>query len=143
LSVSHRIWCGCQIRCGLGPGLSCVCVASTPGVLEGMPEGAWPRLHGRVTWSPRTARPWRGRGAARCGARLALVVARVRTQARGSWLPRATAWPCRARGAGIPGPRHDAATEGDGGCGLDDRHGRLLHKSGTRPDGGMGNPKAG
>jgi hypothetical protein len=49
LSVSHRIWCGCHIRCGSGPGWSrvCVsagvCVASAPGVLEGMPEGAWPR----------------------------------------------------------------------------------------------------
>jgi hypothetical protein len=34
--------------------------------------------------------------------------------ARGSWLPRAAAWPCRARGTGIPGPRHDAAAKGDG-----------------------------
>jgi hypothetical protein len=33
----------------------------------------------------------------------------VRAHARGAWLPRAAAWPCRARGTGIPGPRHDAA----------------------------------
>jgi hypothetical protein len=75
------------------------------------------------------------------GARLSLV-AQVRTHARGSCLPRAMVWPGRARGVGILGPRHDAVAEGDGGYELDERQGGLLHKSGTRLDGGMGNPKA-
>jgi hypothetical protein len=36
---------------------------------------------------------------------------RVRTHARGSWHPRTAAWPCRARGTGIPSPQHDAGVE--------------------------------
>jgi hypothetical protein len=36
----------------------------------------------------------------------------VRTHAHESWHPRAAAWPCRARGTGISGPRHDAAAKG-------------------------------
>jgi hypothetical protein len=39
------------------------------------------------------------------------LAARVCTHARGSWLPRAAVWPCRARGTGIMGPRHDAAAK--------------------------------
>jgi hypothetical protein len=70
----------------------------------------------------RARRGW-GAGMARlgCGARSAGawpgLVARVHTHARGTWRPRAAAWPCRARGTGIPGPRHDAAAKGDGECG--------------------------
>jgi hypothetical protein len=75
------------------------------------------------------------------GARLGLT-ARLRMHAHGSWVPRAAAWPCRARGTGIPGPRHDAAAEGDDGCGLDKRRGGLLHKSGTMAGWERG-PKAG
>jgi hypothetical protein len=55
----------------------------------------------RVAGSPRTARPWRGHGEA--GVWPGHVVW-VGTHARGSWLPRGVAWPCRARGTGIPGP---------------------------------------
>jgi hypothetical protein len=40
------------------------------------------------------------------------IAARGRMHVRGSWLPRAVPWPCRARGSSIPGPRHDAAAEG-------------------------------
>jgi hypothetical protein len=40
------------------------------------------------------------------------LAAQVRTYAREAWLPRAAAWPCRARGTGIPGPRHDAVAVG-------------------------------
>jgi hypothetical protein len=50
---------------------------------------------------------WHGEAGAQLG-----IAARGRTHARGSWLPRAAAWPCHARGSGIPGPRHDAAAEG-------------------------------
>jgi hypothetical protein len=52
----------------------------------------------------------------RAAARLGFAV-RVLAHARGFWSSRATAWPCRARGTSIPGPRHDAAARGDGVCG--------------------------
>jgi hypothetical protein len=72
--------------------------------------------HGKaVAWHGKAggaARP--GGGAARLG--------RARPQgagvhARGSRPSRAAAWPCRARGTDIPGPRHDTAAEGNGGYG--------------------------
>jgi hypothetical protein len=72
------------------------------------------------------ARAWRGW--ARSG-----LAARVRTHARGFWFSRTAAWPCRARGTGIPGPRHDAAAKGDGSYGARRRRDGLLH---TRWHGG-------
>jgi hypothetical protein len=97
-----------------------------------MPEGAWPRRKRDVAATARGHRARRGHGGVvvwlrrlrrgaggkarlgprqRAAARLGLA-ARVRTHARGSWLPRAAVWPCRARGTGIPGPRHGAAARG-------------------------------
>jgi hypothetical protein len=49
-------------------------------------------MHGEVVVQARLRQGW-----VRC------------THARESWFPRAAAWPCRARGTGIPGPRHNAA----------------------------------
>jgi hypothetical protein len=101
----------------------CVCVACPEGV-QGKASKDWPRRERDVAGSPRTARPWwgiarlgRGRpdgGAARLG--------RARPQgagvhARGSWLSRAAAWPCHARGTGILGSQRDMVAEGNGGCG--------------------------
>jgi hypothetical protein len=61
---------------------------------------------------------------------------RARTHARGSWRSRAAAWPCHARGTGIPGPRHDAAVVGDGGSGVRRRRVGFLHKeTARRPEG--------
>jgi hypothetical protein len=84
----------------------------------------------------RTAEPWRGRGetGAKAAARLGLG---VRTHARGLWFSRAAAWPCRARGTGDPGPRHDAAARGgDGGGGKGSRRDGLLQRTtARRPEG--------
>jgi hypothetical protein len=60
------------------------------------------------------------------------LVAQVRTHACRSWLPRAAAWSSRARGTGIPGPRHDVAAKGDGGCRVQRRRDGSLHKNGTK-----------
>jgi hypothetical protein len=111
---------------------------------RGNVKGAWPRRERDVAAVSRGRRAWQGHGGVvawhgEAGTRLSLS-AWVCTHARGSWLIRAVALPCRARGTGIPGPRHDIAGEGNGGCGLVGRRGRLLHKSGTRPD-GRGGPK--
>jgi hypothetical protein len=72
-------------------------------------DSAWrPGLPGLWLVTDEAARRWsRSQGAAR-------LTARVRTHARQSWHPRATVWPCRAWGSGIPGPWHDAAVKGDG-----------------------------
>jgi hypothetical protein len=45
----------------------------------------------------------------------AWLMARVCTHARESWHPGTAAWPCRARGTAVPGPRHDAAVRCDSG----------------------------
>jgi hypothetical protein len=57
-------------------------------------------------------RAWRGWASSSAWARSGAC-----THARGAWLPRTAARPCRARGTGAPGPRHDAAARGDGGSG--------------------------
>jgi hypothetical protein len=84
-------------------------VCGRPKGARGKAPKAWPRRERDVAAMSRVrrARQGRGGGMARLGAQPGRA-ARVRTHARGSWLPRATAWPCRARGTGIPGPRHDA-----------------------------------
>jgi hypothetical protein len=86
-----------------------------------------------TSWPPRVAarrsRRW-SRAKAGLGRRLGFM-AWVCTHARGSWLPRAAAWPYRARGTGIPGLQHDAAMRGDGGCGARRRRVGSLHESGT------------
>jgi hypothetical protein len=74
---------------------------------------------GVVAWRRRLRRGVRGK--ARLGPRQRAVAwlgfaVRVRVHARGFWSSRATVWPCRARGTGIPGPRHDAAVRGDSVC---------------------------
>jgi hypothetical protein len=75
--------------------------------------------HGVGTaWLSGGAARWRHGLASRCGC--------ARTRA-GPGFP----GPCRARDAGIPGPRHDMAAKGDGGCGLDERCDGSLHKSST------------
>jgi hypothetical protein len=114
------------------------------------------RRRGGGVWSPHTARPWRGRGVAtavaargarqgkarlgprqRAAARLGFAV-RVRAHARGFWSSRAVAWPCRARGTGIPGPRHDTVARGDGVCGARRRRDGSLHKNGAKAGKGRG-----
>jgi hypothetical protein len=109
-------------------------------VLEGMTEGlgrdvnatSRPRrmvaAHGKVV-----AGSWRGT------ARLGLGLA----SRHGSWPPRAAALPCRVRGTGILGPRHDAAAEGDGGCGMSWGTMGPCIKSGTAAGWEKGGPKAG
>jgi hypothetical protein len=122
---------GARIRCGRWV---CVwapwaCVCGVPGGCSGKSlkgsAATRTRCRGHVAGSSRTVRPWRGHGEAGAWPGHA---AQVRTHARGSWRPRAAVWPCRARGTGIPSPRHDAAAEGDGGCGEDGGAMRLLHK---------------
>jgi hypothetical protein len=76
------------------------------------------------------------------GARLGLAL-RVRTHVCVFCLPRAAACPCRARGTGIPGPRHDAAAKGDDSCRLDEQRDGLRHKSGMKAERGKGDPRAG
>jgi hypothetical protein len=66
----------------------------------------------------------------------------VGVHAHGSWPSRAAAWPCRARGTGIPGPRHDAAAKGDGGCGSLGGTTGSCTRAARRPE-GKGNPRVG
>jgi hypothetical protein len=105
-----------RIRCDRR---ACVCVApeGVCGVSAQGALGEMPQWHGRDANA--TSRPRRGVGAHgeavaqawRGWLRLGLAVW-VRTHARGAWLPRAAAWPCRARGTGTPGARHDTAAVG-------------------------------
>jgi hypothetical protein len=109
-----------RIRCGgsgsgAAGGRACVrakvCVCGARRVLGERPQrlgrdaNATSRPHRGVdAHGEAVARAWRG--CAQSG-----LAARVRTHARGSWCPRAAAWPCHARGTSIPGPQHDAAAE--------------------------------
>jgi hypothetical protein len=69
--------------------------------------------------------------------------ARVCTHAHGSYLPKAAAWPCRARGTDIPSLRHDAAAEGATAvAGLTSSAMAPAQKVAQRPD-GRGSPRAG
>jgi hypothetical protein len=122
----------------------CVCVApeGVCGVSARRVLGEMPQWHGRdanaTSRSRRggvgvhgeaVAQAWRG------WMRLGLA-AWVRTHARGAWLPRAAVWPCRARGTGIPGPRHDAAAGGRRRLrGAKQRVGLLQEQTARRPEG--------
>jgi hypothetical protein len=113
-----------RIRCDR----KCACVwvgRARRRVRCGRPRGARgkapktrPRRERDVAVASRGGRARRGRGAgvAKLGPRQQHGMARarsgVRAHARGAWLPRAAAWPCRARSTGDPGPRHDAAARG-------------------------------
>jgi hypothetical protein len=113
--VSLRwIWCGGLdlVRqedgrvCAWAPRRACECGCRKGA--RGNASTAWPRRERDVAvasqgWT-RAARPWRRQGWGAVGSR-----GTGRTHARGSWQPRAAVWPCRARGTGIPGSRHNAA----------------------------------
>jgi hypothetical protein len=117
-----------------------VCVCERPEGVRGSASKAWPRRERDVAATSRGCRARRGRGRAWRGWGVAHglawvwpgLAARVRTHARGSWRSRAAAWPCRARGTGIPGPWHDAAAVRRRWQWGRRRRVRLLHKSGTK-----------
>jgi hypothetical protein len=69
------------------------------------------RVAGVIAHGVAVAWVWRGWAKAMAAAWLGPVLG-VRTHARGAWLPRTAARPCRARSTGDPGPRHDAAARG-------------------------------
>jgi hypothetical protein len=131
-----RIWCGRQVYMRACVRVSWVCEQMHARCSGKIPKGrprrerdvvAAVRGHdarqgrgGVVAWRRRLRRGVRGKARLgprqRAAARLGFAV-QVRTHARGFWSSRAAAWPCRARGIGIPGPRHDATARGDGVCG--------------------------
>jgi hypothetical protein len=93
---------GSGVQAGVRVGAVGVCVCERPEGVRESASKAWPRCERDVaatSWSRRTRR---GRGEA-------WAVWAWGTHARGSWFPRAAAWPCRARSTGIPGPWPDAA----------------------------------
>jgi hypothetical protein len=96
----------------------------------GVFEGSWPRRERDVAWSPRTARPWRGRGAAWRGRgtarhRGAGAHARARVLASQG---RGLAVPCA--GHQHPGPvTRRGGRVSDGSGGLDERRDGLLHEN--------------
>jgi hypothetical protein len=55
---------------------------------------------------------WQGKARAKATGSGTAQVRSAGARAREFWSSRAAAWPCRARGTGIPSPRHDTAARG-------------------------------